>query len=143
MLTKGRFTLWTMKLDHGRWPFLMVWVHGPTSMVRLLENIVWKALGPSLGVNQMWTKKNDHAPKSECVGIFEYMLKRAILKKIQVWPFSCILLGFTCLHFLSKMCCKRGLQIFSQQFLQKKMKDLNCTCSMYFTCDLYLVLSLH
>jgi len=27
-------------------------------------------LGPSLGVNRMWTKKNDHAPKSECVEFF-------------------------------------------------------------------------
>ena len=48
----------------------MVQVRVPTSMVRLLENLVWKALGPSLGINRMWTKKNDHAPKNECVDFF-------------------------------------------------------------------------
>jgi hypothetical protein len=35
-------------------------------MVRLLKKIVLKALGSSLGVNQLWTKKNDHAPKNDC-----------------------------------------------------------------------------
>ena len=55
--------------------FSMLRVHGPTSMVRLLKEIVLKALGPSLGVKQMWTKKNDHAPKSECADFFKYMLK--------------------------------------------------------------------
>ena len=48
---EGWFTLWTMKLDHGRGPFSMVQVHGPTFMVRLLKKTVLKALGPSLGVN--------------------------------------------------------------------------------------------
>ena len=69
-LPKGQFTLWTMKLDHGRWPFSMVQVHGPISMVRLLKKIALKALGLSLGVNRMWTKKINHAPKSECAYIF-------------------------------------------------------------------------
>ena len=31
-----------------------------------LKKSILKALSPSLGVNRMWTKKNDHAPKSEC-----------------------------------------------------------------------------
>ena len=31
-----------------------------------LKNQFTKPLGSSLGVNQMWTKRNDHAPKSEC-----------------------------------------------------------------------------
>jgi hypothetical protein len=30
---KGRFTPWIMKSDHGRWPFSMVRLDGPTSMV--------------------------------------------------------------------------------------------------------------
>jgi hypothetical protein len=54
-----------MKSDRGRWPLSMVRVHGPTSMVRLLKKIVLKAFDPSLCVNRMWTKKNDHTPKSE------------------------------------------------------------------------------
>jgi hypothetical protein len=53
-------------MDHevGKRAFSMVRVHGPTSMVRLLQKIVLKALGFSLGVNQMWPKKNDHASKN-------------------------------------------------------------------------------
>ena len=35
--TKARFTPWTMKSDHGRWPF---------SMVQLLEKSIYKAFGP-------------------------------------------------------------------------------------------------
>ena len=45
-LSKGRFTLWTMKSDHGRWPFSMVRVHGPTSKVRLLKKNSFESLGP-------------------------------------------------------------------------------------------------
>jgi hypothetical protein len=105
-LSKGRFTLRTMKLDHGRWTLSMVRVHGLTSMVRLHKKLVLRVLGPSLGVNRMWTKKSDHAPKIEGAHFFNTCPKRAILKKIRVWPFSCLLLGFNCLHFflnVSKM----------------------------------------
>ena len=62
----------------------MVRVYGPTSMVQLLKKSISKALGPSLGVNRIWTKKNDHAPQSECVDFFKINIypKRAFLKKI-------------------------------------------------------------
>jgi hypothetical protein len=46
-----------------------------------LENQFIKLLGPSLGVNGMWTKRNDHAPKSECVGFSNICLERVVLKK--------------------------------------------------------------
>ena len=62
--------VYTMKSKHGRWPFSMVQVHGSASMVRLLKNPVFKALGSSLGLNRMWIKKNDHAPKGECTEFF-------------------------------------------------------------------------
>ena len=62
--------VYTMKSKHGRWPFSMVQVHGSASMVRLLKNPVFKALGSSLGLNRMWIKKNDHAPKGECTECF-------------------------------------------------------------------------
>jgi hypothetical protein len=62
-VSKGWFTPWTMKSDHGRWPFSMVPLGGPTSMVLSSKNQFTKPLGPSLGVNRMWTKRNDHAPK--------------------------------------------------------------------------------
>jgi hypothetical protein len=40
-----------------------------------------KALGLSRGVNQMWTEKNDHAPKSECVGFLQYMPKKGTFEE--------------------------------------------------------------
>jgi hypothetical protein len=83
-LSKGRFTLRTMKSDHGRWTLSMVRVHGLTSMVRLHKKLVLRVLGPSLGVNRMWTKKSDHAPKIEGAHFFNTCPKRAILKKIRV-----------------------------------------------------------
>ena len=73
-----------MKSDHGRWPLSMVRVHGLISMVRLHKKLVLRALGPSLGMNQMWTKKNDHAPKNDGADFFDTCPKRAILKEIQV-----------------------------------------------------------
>ena len=68
--TLGRFTSWTMKSDHGGW--LLPWSN---SMVQLpwsnfLKIQFTNSLGPSLGVNRMWTKKNDHAPKSESADFF-------------------------------------------------------------------------
>jgi hypothetical protein len=55
-------------------------------MVQLHRKLGLRALGPSLGVNQMWTKKSDHAPKSEGADFFNTCPKRVILeeKKIQV-----------------------------------------------------------
>ena len=44
----------------------MVPLDGPTAMVQFLEYKFTKALSPSLGVHQTWTKRNDHAPESEC-----------------------------------------------------------------------------
>ena len=98
--TQGPFTLWTMKLDHERWPLSMIRVHGPTSMVRLLKKLVLKALGPSLGVNQMWNKKNHHAPKSEGACFFNRCPKRVVLIFFLKFDHSRLLLGFTCLPFL-------------------------------------------
>ena len=55
-----------MKLDHGRYPIS-------------LKNQLRKPLGPLLGVNQMWTKRNDHAPKSGRADLFIMYPKRAML----------------------------------------------------------------
>ena len=69
----------------------MVQVHRPTSMVRLIKILVLKALGLSLGVNQMWTKKNDHSPKSECADFFNTCPKMAVLKKKLKFEHSLVL----------------------------------------------------
>jgi hypothetical protein len=44
-------------MDHEVGPWKMAFVNGLTSVVRLHKKIVLRALGPSLGVNRMWTKK--------------------------------------------------------------------------------------
>jgi len=119
---------WSRTMEDGlcQW----TWVHGPTSMVRLLIKLVLKALGPSLGVNRMWTKKNDYASKSEDVDLFfNTCPKRAVLNENQVWPFSCLLLGFTCLPFLLNV-SKMWLANLLTTTFTKKMSILIYTHSM-------------
>jgi hypothetical protein len=48
----------------------------------------------------MWIKTNDHAARSGCADFFNVSPKKAFMGKIKVSPFSCLLLGFTRLHFL-------------------------------------------
>jgi hypothetical protein len=82
--TKGWFTSWTMKSDHGRWHVPMVRLHDPTSMVRCLKKSIYNAFGPlTLGFNQMWTKRDGHAPKNECVDFLDICPKKVcfILRK--------------------------------------------------------------
>ena len=70
------------KSDHGRWFFSKVRRDGSTSMVWFLKKKqITKPLGPSLGVNWMWTKRNDCAPKSEWVDFFYYMPKKGSFGK--------------------------------------------------------------
>ena len=118
-LIKGRFTLWTMKSDHGRGFFSMVRVHAPTFMVRLLKKSVLKALGPSLGVNRMWTKKNDHASKSECADFFLIRAQKGQFKKKFEFDHSLVFSWASLLFTSCQMCRRCGLQSFSQQFLQE------------------------
>ena len=71
-------------MDHEVGPWKMAFSHGPTSMVQFLKNQFTEPLGPSLGVNQMWTKRNDRAP---CVDLYYICPRRALLKKNEVIPF--------------------------------------------------------
>ena len=57
-------------MDHEFGPWKRAFFNGP---IRLPKKLVW---GPSLGVNQLWTKKNDHAPKNECANVFDHMPKK-------------------------------------------------------------------
>ena len=59
-------------MDHEVGPCKMAFFHGRTS----LKNNFINSLGSSLGVNWMWTKGNNHAPKSECAGFFWYMSEK-------------------------------------------------------------------
>ena len=68
-------------LDHevGPWKMAFPMVQLPWS--DLWRNQIMKPLGPSLGVNRMWIKRNDLAPLSECADFFGICPKRAILDK--------------------------------------------------------------
>ena len=73
-------------MDHEVGPCKMVVFHGLTSWSNIhwsdfLKKSITKPLGPSLGVNRMWTKRNDHATKSECVDFFNICPKRVVLKE--------------------------------------------------------------
>jgi hypothetical protein len=70
---------------------------------------VLKALGRSLGVNRMWTKKNDHAPKRECAGLFLYMSKKDIFEE-----------NSSLLILLS------SLGLYLSSLLVKKFEDVAC-----------------
>ena len=89
-----------MKWDHERWPFPWLDMMVQLLWSDFLKKQITKPLGPSLGVNRMWIKRNDHAPKSERADFFNVSPKRAFLKKNQVWPLSCLFFGFTFIHFL-------------------------------------------
>jgi hypothetical protein len=52
---------WTQTMEDGLFSWSDLMVEHPWSA--FLENQFIKSLGPSLGVNQMWTKRNDHALK--------------------------------------------------------------------------------
>jgi len=56
-----------------------------------LKKSIYKAFGPSLALNQMWTKRNDHAPKSECADFLIYVQKTSLKFKLQL--FFCFLLS--------------------------------------------------
>ena len=58
----------------------------------LLTNQFIRPLGPSLGVNRTWTKRNDHAPKSECVDFFIIYVQKGSFEKKGKWSRSITLL---------------------------------------------------
>ena len=66
-------------LDRGNtaFNFPMVRLHG----LFFLKNQLTKYLDLSLGVDWMWTKRDDHAPKSERVDLkFTYMFQKGSLE---------------------------------------------------------------
>jgi hypothetical protein len=67
-------------MDHESGPWKMAFSHGPTSMVQFLENRFTMPLDPSLGVNQMWTKRNDHAPNVNMLTLLNICPQRAVVK---------------------------------------------------------------
>jgi hypothetical protein len=80
---------WRQTMEGGLFPWSDLVVQLPWSA--FLKNQFTKPSGPSLGVNQMWTKRNDHAPKNWMCSLFKYMPEKGIFEKNQVWPCSCLL----------------------------------------------------
>ena len=71
-----------LKSDHGRWPFPWSKHNGPTyGLISFEKNQFTKLLGPSPGWNQMWIKRNDHAPKNECAGCFLIYVQKGSFEK--------------------------------------------------------------
>ena len=89
-VSKGRFD----NTNHGGCPF-------PWS--NFFSKIkIRKPLGPSVGVNQMWTQRNDHASNSDCVDFCNICPKKVLLKekrKKEKTKFDHSLV-FSCLHLL-------------------------------------------
>jgi hypothetical protein len=57
-------------MDHKDRPWKMVFSDFSKN------HLFTKSLGPSLGANQMWTMRNDDAPKNEFADVFKYMPKK-------------------------------------------------------------------
>ena len=67
-----------------------------------LKNQFIQSLGSSLGVNRMWIKRNDHAPKSECADFLSRRPKKGSfeLKKESKFDrsFCLLLISSTLIH---------------------------------------------
>ena len=81
----GRFTPWTMKSDHGRWPYSMVWLHGPTSRVHFLKKSICKVFGPFTRC-----KRNVHQEEWPCTKKWLYMSGKGGFWKIFKFDHSLI-----------------------------------------------------
>ena len=81
LLTKGRFTRWTMKSNHGRWPFCMVQLDGPTSMVWFLKKLIYKAFGPFTRYKSNVDQEEWPCTKSKCVDISSIWPKKGSFEK--------------------------------------------------------------
>jgi len=120
-LAKASFTLGLVyTMNHEVGPRKMVFFSW--SVWVLNKKSIYQAFGvPSLGVNRMWTKKNDHAPKVNVLIYFSllYVQKRHSWKEFE-FDHS-LVFSWASLVFTSCWICWRcGLQIFSQQFFPKK-----------------------
>ena len=73
---------WSRTMEDGLFPWS-----------NFLENQFTKPLGPSLGADRMWTKRNGHAPKNECVLSYLNISPNGSFEKAKVRPFPCLLLS--------------------------------------------------
>ena len=84
--------LYTM--HHGRRPYSMVWLDGPTFMVWFVLKSIHKVFGPLIRNKPNVDQEEWPCTKNECADfLFFHMSKEGNFerKRIQVWPFSCLL----------------------------------------------------
>ena len=126
---KGRFTPWTMKVDHGRWPFSMVWLDGPTPGLSFFKkkNSIYKVFGSltkcTRNVDQgEWpcTKKVMNA----LIFIINAQTKAILENKIKKIKFDHYL-GFTSLIFLFSLVFT--LNLTSMLAMEHRRKRLVCS----------------
>ena len=88
------FTLWTMKLDHGRWQISMVLLDGPTSMDQFMKKSFDKAFGPLHRC-----KPNVDRHEWPCTKMSMCWFKKKNAPKRQFWKKKKVL-SFYCLHLV-------------------------------------------
>ena len=125
-----------MKSDHGRWPFPMVRLDGPTSMVRFLKKSIHKAFGPLTRCKLNVDQEEWSCTKSGCVDLKNtYIRLKKVVKKNIKFDHSLVSswasLVFTCLHFLLNVSKMWLANLLTTIFTKNKMSDLICTCDMY------------
>ena len=100
-------------MEDGLFPWADLMVQFP--WYDILKNQFTKSLDPSLGVNQMWTKRNDHGPRGmtmhQKVNVLKYMSKRTVLKeeKYHFPQLFCLLLSSSSRSLLPK---KNSLKLY-------------------------------
>ena len=114
---------WSQIMEDGLLPWSDLMFHLPWS--NSLKKSIYKPLGPSLGVNRMWTKRNhDHAPKNECVDFFDiYAQKGWIRGKQSLTIFlSSLVLIFSSMNKISlqnyyeKFICHVPMSFYTRAF---------------------------
>ena len=63
-------------MDHEVGPWKMTFFNSS-----IAQKLSFESLGPSPGVNRMWTTRNDHGPKKECVDFLNICTKRVVFLK--------------------------------------------------------------
>ena len=86
-----------------------------------VKNNLQSLLDPALGVNRMWTKRNDHAPKSEYIKFLYICPKRTICFSNIEFDHSLVL---SCLVFTSKKIHKKLIKFYYNNFSMPRAPTL-------------------
>ena len=140
--TQGWFIPWTIKSDLLRCRFSMVWLNGPTSMVRFPKKLIYKVFG-SLTRSECGTRGITMHQNVNVLIFFHIYPKRAFLEKLQVWIFRCLFLGLTCLHFLLNVVKMWFANLLIIIFTKRwAIKFVHVQCNLHVTCTLCCTLSI-